>query len=423
MGKRLRTIYEVFSDYTVQEIDNMINGLSFEEKSLLYSRYGTDFHNPQTSEMWCKEKSNSFYGTLMPKMKKLLVHKNFNKHETTYDMFGYSSLLFQMLKEGKNNMEICEQLHITSYQLYQELLKMKNSGIHFLKTYYANGLIKYEPVSTIQSLKNYKVCNQHQTIITDENKMKVLAISDLHFGNELSRLDLIDRAYNYCNKNGIHIILCGGDLIDGSFTQGKQTITDLYKQIDFFIKNYPHDKNILTFSVAGDHDIDAFYKESLDIIEICENFRHDIIIGGYNNAIIHVKDDILQLFHHVNYGELLTTDAPIILHGHSHKFLTHMKDNALNINIPTLSEINQRMPSALELNLSFHKDYIEDCIIKHLYFGEQDIVLSELIFKLLGKNFPQDKETTCHDFKQVKTLMKKNEHLSQVEKFNNRYVK
>ena len=74
--------------------------------------------------------------------------------------------------------------------------------------------------------------------------MKFLLISDLHFGNELENLKLIDRAYNYCIKNGINIILCGGDFIDGSFSKGSQKITDLYDQIEYFIKNYPQDKNI-----------------------------------------------------------------------------------------------------------------------------------------------------------------------------------
>lgn len=204
-------------------------------------------------------------------------------------------------------------------------------GMRYTRSYYSDGSIKYKKISTMQALKSYMNVSQSKTIITDinENNMKFLLISDLHFGNELERIDLIDRAYNYCVKNGINIILCGGDLIDGAFTKGKQKISDLYQQIEYFIKNYPQDKNILTFSVAGDHDISAFNTTSLDIVEMCNNFRHDIIIGGYNNAEINLKNDKIHLYHHIENGSLLQTSAPIILHGHSHQYLTEIKNDSL----------------------------------------------------------------------------------------------
>lgn len=63
-----------------------------------------------------------------------------------------------------------------------------------------------------------------EAIITElqENNLKLLVISDLHFGNELERIDLVNRAYNYCIKNNIHIILCTGDIVDGSYSSGVQ---------------------------------------------------------------------------------------------------------------------------------------------------------------------------------------------------------
>lgn len=286
----------------------------------------------------------------------------------------------------------------------------------------------------MQDLKNYMDANQDRTIITDskENSMKFLLISDLHFVNELERIDLIDRAYNYCIKNGINIILCGGDLIDGAFTRGSQKISDLYEQIEYFIKHYPQDKSILTFSVAGDHDISAFNTASLDIIEMCNNFRHDIVIGGYNNTGINLKNDQIHLYHHIEAGVMRQTTAPIILHGHSHKYSTEMKKNSLNITIPTLSNINQPMPTALELDVYFSKGYIANLVIKHLYFGEQDIVLGESTFDLLsGRNVNYDKIINVEPYRQnlkqnsdtEDVLRKINRPLSQIEKFNKRYGK
>lgn len=456
MGRRLQTIYEYFSDYSEKEIDDMIHSLSIEEKLIIRERYGNDLHNPQVGEKWGKESSEKFYGTLIPKMKRLLAkgieqpEKKTSVEESKIiipeepkvvipetpkiEVIDYTPMLMQLLKEGKNNKEICENLKIDSNQLYEELLKLRNKGIRHSRKYYSDGSIKYHNISTMQDLRNYNGIGQDRTIITDtnENSMKVLLISDLHFGNELERLDLIERAYNYCIKNGISIILCGGDIIDGAYTKGTQKISDLYQQIEYFIKNYPYDKSILTFSVAGDHDISAFNTSSLDIIEMCNNYRHDIIIGGYNNTGINLKNDKVHLYHHVEAGAMRQTDAPIILHGHSHKYTTEIKNNSLNITIPTLSGINQPMPSALELNLYFSKGYIANSVIKHIYFGTQDVVLSESTFDLLkGRTINYEAIKNIETFRQgltqpedpAKTLKKVNQPLSQIEKFNRRYGK
>ena len=454
MGRRLQTIYEYFSDYSEKEIDDMIYSLSIEEKLIIRARFGDDLHNPQQQENWGKESSEKYYGTLVPKMKRLLskgiepkeeskpepkttksIEQNILIPETPkIEIIDYTPMLLQSLKSGKNNSEICEELNITSQQLYEELLKLKNRGIRHSRKYYSDGTIKYGNISTMQDLRNYTGIGQDRTIITDtnENSMKVLVISDLHFGNELERIDLINRAYNYCVKNGINIILCGGDIIDGAYTKGTQKISDLYQQIEYFIKNYPYDKSILTFSVAGDHDISAFNKLSIDLVEMCNNFRHDIIIGGYNNTGINLKNDKIHLYHHIEAGVMRQTDAPIILHGHSHKYSTEIKNNALNITIPTLSGINQPMPTALELNLYFSKGYLANSVIKHIYFGDQDIILSEATFDLLkGRTVNYETIRNVEAYRQSvittsdapKTLKKTTQPLSQIEKFNRRYGK
>ncbi len=451
MGRKLQTIYEYFSDYTEKKIEDVIYGLSIDEKLIIMSRFGNDLHNPSPQKNWSKENSEKYYGSIVPKMKRLLSKDSENTYSVALpkqveqdsmlvqqqpeiEVVDFSAKLLQLLRAGKNNREICEVLNISSDQLYDELLKLKNRGIRHSRKYYSDGSIKYSNVSTMQDLKNYMDANQDRTIITDskENSMKFLLISDLHFVNELERIDLIDRAYNYCIKNGINIILCGGDLIDGAFTRGSQKISDLYEQIEYFIKHYPQDKSILTFSVAGDHDISAFNTASLDIIEMCNNFRHDIVIGGYNNTGINLKNDQIHLYHHIEAGVMRQTTAPIILHGHSHKYSTEMKKNSLNITIPTLSNINQPMPTALELDVYFSKGYIANLVIKHLYFGEQDIVLGESTFDLLsGRNVNYDKIINVEPYRQnlkqnsdtEDVLRKINRPLSQIEKFNKRYGK
>lgn len=386
MGRNLQTIYEYFSDYTEEQVNNVIYGLSVDEILVIKSRYGNDLHNPSSQSDWGKENSNKYYGSIIPKMKRRLA-KLLEQEKAVDD---YQAHLLQLIKEGKNNREICEIFNISFNQLYDELLKLKTKGVKYSRKYYSDGSIKYNKISSLKKLKE----NMNKTIITDnkENNMKFLLISDLHFGNEFENLGLIDRAYNYCIKNGINIILCGGDFIDGSFSRTTQKITDLYEQIEYFIKNYPQDKTILTFGVAGDHDFSTLKRASLDIIEICNNRRHDIIIGGYNNAEINIKNDKIHLFHNILGGKMYPTEAPIILLGHKHKYLTKMKGNSLQITLPTLSNINQQMPSALELDVSFSKGYMSSAVIKHLYFGTQDFVLSESEFNLLNERNSNNNE-------------------------------
>lgn len=386
MGRNLQTIYEYFSDYTEEQVNNVIYGLSVDEILVIKSRYGNDLHNPSSQSDWGKENSNKYYGSIIPKMKRRLA----KLLEQEKDVDDYQAHLLQLVREGKSNREICEILNMSSNQLYDELLKLKTKGVKYSRKYYSDGSIKYNKIKKLKKLNE----NVNKTIITDnqENNMKFLLISDLHFGNEFENLGLIDRAYNYCIKNGINIILCGGDFIDGSFSKSPQKITDLYDQIEYFIKNYPQDKNILTFGVAGDHDFSTLKRASLNIIEICNNRRHDIIIGGYNNAEINIKNDKIHLFHNILGGRMHSAQAPIILCGHLHKYMTQQKNNSLYITLPTLSNINQQMPSALELDVSFSKGYISSAVIKHLYFGTQDFVLSESEFNLLNERNSNNNE-------------------------------
>lgn len=307
-------------------------------------------------------------------------------------MSGQTMQLLQLLKEGKTCNEICSVLNISNKQLFNNLTNLKNKGFLVKPKYYSNGVIYYKSIHLVSELNKFLKKNQKLNIITSpkENELKALVISDLHFGNSLERIDLLDKAFEYCINNGIHIIFCCGDMIDGTFTKGSQNIEDIFLQIEHFIKDYPFDKNILTFGVAGDHDMSALTNNAQSIIEIVKSYRHDIIIGGFNNTIIDIKNDNILLFHHIEGGEIIHPKAPIILHGHSHKYNIIVHDeNTLQITIPSLSNINQSFPTAVEMNLSFSKGYINLVYLKQVFFGEKNYILSEAEYDLLkNRNIP-----------------------------------
>lgn len=76
MAKKLQTIYDYFNQYTREQINEMLTKLTQEERELITLRYGTDLDYPKTSEKWNKENNTKFYGSLVPKMKRLLSNPN-----------------------------------------------------------------------------------------------------------------------------------------------------------------------------------------------------------------------------------------------------------------------------------------------------------------------------------------------------------
>ena len=460
MKNKLRSIYEYISDYSEEEIDAMISELAIEEQLLLRERYGEDLHHPCSSATFNNLKSYEFYEKLVPKMKRKLKNNRLAKEKNMQNdeqikeetekvesnvivetnvqeevnKEELESKIIDLLNQGFTNNEICETLKIDESKLYNLLLDLKNNGTLLNRKYYSNGTIKNSLIKTCSEYRSSTIYSQNKAIITEpsENLIKVLVISDLHLGNKQERLDLINRAYNYCIKNGMHIILIGGDLIDGNFTQGEQFITSVYKQIEYLAKNYPYDKSILNIGVAGDHDLSAFNTFGLNIIETLNNYRQDIAIGSFNNTGVNIKNDQILLYHPIINGNMRNTNAPIILEGHHHKYKGIIKNNQLFIDVPSLSDIILPMPTALELDISFKQGYISNTLIKQIYFGNEDIILNEYNFDLSVsregnepirnvENYRTSKnlidQTNTEEEQKVKTI----QPISQIDKFNKRY--
>lgn len=379
MGRRLQTIYEYLSCYQENEINESINSLSNEEKLIIKKRYGDDLHNPKTSEDWNSSLATKFYGSVIPKLKWILEKSSRATITIEPDSKDLTFILIELLKSNISTKEICDTLKVDEITLYNLLLEIKNKGVSFLRDYNVSGDISYQKIKKIKELKEANNKNNTKTIYIPKNMntIKTLAISDLHIGNEKERLDLLDRAFNYCVKNDIHIIFCGGDLIDGAYSSSNQKISNAYKQAEYFIANYPHDKSILTFAVGGDHDYSALYRYGVDIIEMCNNYRHDIVIGSFNNTVINMKKDKIQLYHYIEGGRFIYYKSSLVFHGHIHDFRLKMEKERLNITQPSLSDITDTYPSALEVTLNFKSGFIESTDIKQIYFEEKDNILSD----------------------------------------------
>lgn len=289
--------------------------------------------------------------------------------------------IMELIDQEKTCNEICQELNITNKLLFHYLTLLQNKGKYYKRKYYSDGEIIYNSINSVTELTKFLV-QKNTTIITSpkETELKTLVISDLHLGNKLERLDLLEKAYNYCSNNNIHIIFCCGDIIDGSFSQEEQTIPNIDEQLEYLKKYFPTDSNILAFAVGGDHDYSSLLNAGQDMVTMLKNYRHDIIMNNYNNAFIEIKNDKLQLYHKNNGGSLIKTCAPIVFHGHYHQYKTSQeKDGTIHVTVPSLSNINQKMPSAIQSTFKFNKGYIDDIYLNQIYFGEhENVTLSEV---------------------------------------------
>ena len=75
MPRRLKSIYEYFTEYSKEEVNEVISKLSDDEKELLYARYGNDLENPIKADKF-EFYRNKFYRYLLPKMKAMLELKS-----------------------------------------------------------------------------------------------------------------------------------------------------------------------------------------------------------------------------------------------------------------------------------------------------------------------------------------------------------
>ena len=463
MGRKAQTIYEYFKEYPEEMIDKVISNLSTDDKILLVIRYGEDLHNPCPKKEWSNNKYRyQFYKVLIPKIRTLLeaekdkdtvkakeeerkdivqesIKEEPKKVEissiptyTIHDLNNYK-ILIDLINKNVSNTDICKQLNITFSELTAKLLELKNLGVSYQRKYYSNGMIQYVPLSKIGDVKNNAKRSQEETILTDkfENEIRIVASSDFHYCNKDSRPDLVEKAFDYCVQNGIHIIMCGGDLLDGAFTKGIQIVSNPYEQVKYFLENYPHDDSILTFSVGGDHDLSILNSSCLDLSLITSNYRPDVIIPGYNNSIINIKNDMIHLYHHTENGVKFTRDAGITLHGHSHNYSirTSYNGKSLDICVPSLSNILQPVPTILDMAIKFKNGFISEVCVKQIMLENQPIVLGEF-------NYYKDNNTVgpINNTENYKSLAKaaipveskftddiEKTTMSQIEKFNKRY--
>lgn len=257
--------------------------------------------------------------------------------------------------------DIASTLNLTHKQLYYRLVLLKNQGYFFKKNYYSNGEITFSMLDS-KDLNNYLYYNNNINIITkkNDNNLRLIVISDLHLGAKNDNIEALYKIYEYAKSNNIHSIINCGDLVDGiGGRDGAPKEKDLSKQIDYLIKNYPFDKNILNYTILGNHDVMSLYHTGVELKQVLENKRLDIIPLGYNQSIIKIKNSKIGLSHPIEDIKKRDWDIDLNLIGHSHTAKFTFSPHTI-MYVPSLSNINMHnenriyYPQALDITLHFN---------------------------------------------------------------------
>lgn len=180
-------------------------------------------------------------------------------------------------------------------------------------------------------------------------KIKFGAISDSHLGSKFERLDVLNAMYDIYKREGVKVVLHGGNYVDGEFRFNKfETYTHGFDDmIDNFLKKYPKRKGIKTWFISGDdHEGWWMQDKGIDagkvIVEKQKEYgRDDLVYLGYQERDIVLKSEkgsaLLRLVHAgggTAYADSYSTqkivesyqegEKPhILLVGHYHKAIYH----------------------------------------------------------------------------------------------------
>lgn len=298
--------------------------------------------------------------------------------------------IIDLIKQGKSNIEICQKLSLSNDTFRNILLNLKNKGLEYDKRYLLNGGTLYTP-NKDQNGKS--VSNSVTLLMKNKDELNALLISDLHLGTKEERLDLLNLVYDYATKSGIHIIINGGDLINGLTSERKNICQTHLRQCEYFIEKHPFDQGILNICVLGNHDVKGLNSDGINFARILENYRTDFAIAGVENGRVLVKNDFINMYHPLSCNCNNVPKKKLVLVGHSHQYKVRIINDNVLIYIPALSNYVPAskgiIPSFLKMKMGFTGGFIEYVDLENLAFlndkvtslGKQEIEIKRSLKK------------------------------------------
>lgn len=115
MGRKLRTIYEIFSSYDKDRIDKVIESLSLKEKELIRLRYSDDLDKPVKNAEFDAKHKYDFYSRLIPKIKRMLAnYVSDNSKNIELENLDQADTAVKQIKEDKKEITKEEYINILS---------------------------------------------------------------------------------------------------------------------------------------------------------------------------------------------------------------------------------------------------------------------------------------------------------------------
>lgn len=187
-------------------------------------------------------------------------------------------LIIQKMLEGKSSLEdIKEYLAINGYVLTLDELR------NYFKI--INERMKYE-ISCDESLDGSEGAEYVIPISNDAKSIDLMVVSDFHLlafcKDTIHDMELIN---DYCEDNGIHMILNVGDFFSWTRLKGKHEGSACRRIVEKAIVKYPSRKGIKHAVLDGNHDKDMLVA-GVDPIKLLAEEREDFISLGYGHCKI-----------------------------------------------------------------------------------------------------------------------------------------
>jgi len=320
--------------------------------------------------------------------------------------------IINLIQNGYSLNDISQILSISLKQLSVYTRELTNKGFDFQPKYYSNGEILYN------INKNLELEPSVGTPIytsPKENEITLIAISDLHLGNQLSNIRAINTIYDYCINNDIHIIINAGDVFD-ALTFGNHNLKKYNNYTDLFEKSiheYPQDKSIINFLVLGNHDVDSLINTGQNVATYLKNYRQDIVPIGYGIGEILLKNSTILIKHSlkktIHSTDKKIQDYSFVLKGHGHQ--TNLIDNGTpQIGVPSLSNLkfngNELPPEALKITIKFNEGHIYGAAVSQLLIKNKVYQLNNLQLNIKEGKHPIDEPVKYEEVYKKRILKK-----------------
>lgn len=139
-----------------------------------------------------------------------------------------------------------------------------------------------------------------------KNKLKIAAIGDTHLCSTEQQLTYLNTFYDICEREKVEVVFHCGDINDGEnvFKGHKYNVFAIGadKQVQYTIDNYPLRKNIKTYLISGNHDLDYHKTNGIDIVKSISDKRKDIVYMGQLGAYVKFGENTKAYLYHPDGG-------------------------------------------------------------------------------------------------------------------------